>query len=789
MGPERAGIAAKELQAAYGRELGPSIANLLERSPKEEALTAAVKKLPLSNDAKTLMHGLAVEPHKLARSALAKKQMIAELKGTAVPKALESERIGYYPHVVGEQARGYMGKAALWSKWADNLRQMLIKNSPDLPPEQIEKILAESLAPLAVKRPVLREYHRLPISRYMRADEINQAAHDAGLPLEMELVTTHPGIAYGKKAMSDFNVIANQESRSAIAEDVAKSVDLGPVNNQLRQLINDSNIASHTKDWKAGLLRGTGLADGYYAMKDPKLGWVWLDRDMADAVVHIHEMTNGTMNISAVSRWAQRAFDWFMTKYKSMVLNYSLAYHVRNFIDDNVRMLISGGPIVVADGYSLYGRVRKGSVMLPFADGNRTIQNLGEVNGYLAKYGRPPSTGWWGNVADTGNAEFLRQLPASERLNYIKRFSQWVGNERENMQAQAFFLGNLYKYHDLPFDRAVAKAAKDVNETLFTYQLLAPGIEKSGLARAWLFYRFRRYNIPFQIRMAIEKPLYTALAMKVPEAVMGQPMSEQERDAMPPWLRVAGGFKIGGSGDNITYNAGMGLSVWDLNMLFTPSQWVSQAIGQMSPQITIPLELYTGNYIFLRKEIGTKARVYTPDLKNTLGKLFPFWKNVEPNDIMKTVIVNDRDGNPKEYWVLPGWFVYVLQKMRPANDLRRFLDSRNENRLLWLVTGAKDYPVDISQVEENKLRDAWTQKMREAQVYGVGGMMEMPYVSKRVVRAPEEVMAETQQAMGLYRALNPPQRGIRKATFPKITMPKPLKFKPIKVPKAQYAGA
>jgi hypothetical protein len=127
--------------------------------------------------------------------------------------------------------------------------------------------------------------------------------------------------------------------------------------------------------------------------------------------------------------------------------------------------------------------------------------------------------------------------------------------------------------------------------------------------------------------------------------------------------------------------------------------------------------------------------------------------------------------------------------MRPANDLRRFLDSRNENRLWWLVTGAKDYPVDISQVEENKLRDAWTQKMREAQVYGVGGMMEMPYVSKRVVRAPEEVMAETQQAMGLYRALNPPQRGIRKATFPKITMPKPLKFKPIKVPKAQYAGA
>jgi hypothetical protein len=125
--------------------------------------------------------------------------------------------------------------------------------------------------------------------------------------------------------------------------------------------------------------------------------------------------------------------------------------------------------------------------------------------------------------------------------------------------------------------------------------------------------------------------------------------------------------------------------------------------------------------------------------------------------------------------------------MRPANDLRRFLDARNENRLWWLVTGAKDYPVDISQVEENKLRDAYSQRMAEAQVYGVGGMMEMPYMSKRVVRAPEEVISQTQQAMGLRRALNPPQRGARKPTFPKITMPKPVKFKPIKVAKT-YAG-
>jgi hypothetical protein len=239
--------------------------------------------------------------------------------------------------------------------------------------------------------------------------------------------------------------------------------------------------------------------------------------------------------------------------------------------------------------------------------------------------------------------------------------------------------------------------------------------------------------------------------------LFGESPDFDEKRVLPEWVRMRGPWIVERRPDGTTvFNAGLRLSIFDLNKLW-PDQWYREGVGMLAPQLGIPLELATGRYIFLDMPLSEAVRLYTPAIGKALEKLNPHLKGIGWNDIATPIKTTRQDGTPAEYWVVPAWLMYVMAKFRPANDMRRVLDPRNQNKVWFFVTGMRDYPYDMEYLVEKQIGEGLEAEMARQRAAGTLGRKQLDFIN-RYVEAPaefkEKALHDLMQARGLERQRN-----------------------------------
>ncbi len=695
-------------------------------------------------------------------SARAKRKLGGVMEG--VPTALRSKRVGHVPHVYDEAGREYIAKHGLWGKWTEELKQTLVNNSPQLSKQEIANILTEAEQTIQKMRIGGGEWHRLPITRHMTAAELNAAAWRVGLPGNIELVSTHAGLAYGVKGLKRVQKVGALRGARQIGEAIDAAPALREANTKLARYLDPVQVAnqSHARPWRAGIMQGTGPLEGYYLIPNAREGWKLADKDLAESAANYLDILTGQVDVNKFLQGFTRAYDKFHSGMKSLALNYSLGYHFRNWIDDTGRMIVGEGPATVADGFDMAATLQNGGRRtFKFADGAQ-MYDLARLDGELASAGK---------IGGMFRAEAgAKKLGAKiSQFNVIKRGSQALGEFGENFRAEALYMGVLNKYRNLPAKEAVAKAAQSVRDVLFAYPEITK-FEKMLPARGIFFYRFMRKSIPFHVKAFLEHPFRQIVIMKLPSQLMGVP--EAPSDAyMPEFLRQRGGFPIRRDGPFTTYSMGLGLSQFDTLAKISPESAPREMLGGLAPAVRIPLEAISGKQFFIDMNIRDRNRVYNKQTADALGLLD---KALSP--LTKTRLVHKYERNGKEYWVVPGHILWGLSQFRPLNDIRKILamvapsgerEGNVGNAVLWAATGAKSFNVNIEAQKRRKELEEINEMNRQLMNIGVMRELRLPYTVKGIKGLTPYEKWMTEQSKGRTRTISREARAKARSGAPR----------------------
>ena len=610
----------------------------------------------------------------------------------------------------------------------------------------------------------LGEFHRMPLSRYLTTAEMNKLAREAGLTDDAVLALEHPGIAFGKKELSQRKRLVWENTKQAVAEaaDIQAGGKAGLVDDA--KLLDTEFIPVQGRRDLLQAKTGSRL-EGQYALHTED-GWRLINDEYGSALKNVAEITVSPKQLGDFAKVISGAWQKVMSFTKGVTLNYSLAYHVRNMIDDSVRMVMSAGPAVVADGYTIRSRMlaNTGYEMLQqFGDGVRRV-NLDDIREALVKEGKI------GGFFHAESPYAVGSFQAGKRniLGKVAEKSQQLGEFAEDFRSEAMTIGLLNKYRNMPFDEALGKAASEAADTLYRYSEKT-AFQRNVSSKVILFDTFLQKNMAWQVGQLLKDPFRSSMALRAPSMLFGEDLTADEREVLPDWIKQRSPFVVERKGDDIVVNAGMGLSINDLNKLW-PSEWYREGVGSLAPQIRVPLELISGRYIFLDMPIKDRRRIYTPDTQALFSKLFPGQDDIKFGDFATRMKVNTRSGEQKEYWVVPSWVMYAISNLRPANDLRKLLDPRQEGKAWWLVTGQKDYPFDVERMRERKLQEQIQESLRELEPFGVIG--EVPIIYKRKgISGPADVTDKATEELLKLKAYQQQRRPA------KMKRPRPLKLR------------
>lgn len=692
---------------------------------------------PISGEADDLFRGMVEEFRAASDDLFELKNKMRIATGEAAAAKLHTIRVNHVPHVVNLEALESMEKRGIFPKFMDILRDALKADPRGLTPEAVDDIIKQSWKHL-IQGERSRELSRIPIMREFSIEEINKAAHKAGLKEGMELVTEHIS-AYSVKGRSAIARIAYGDARVAAAE---AAEHLG-IEESAKRIFGNSvkhddwiRLNSHAVDRLDDLRKGVGRTKGLYFMRRGS-EWVILNDDLGCMMENVKQIT-GQVGRTADTLWT-RAAQWFnkvTSVYKGIVLNYSPSTTITNLYDDTIRFAVQEGMTAALDGYAMDAKIAAGGKQtFSFLDGLRGIDRA-ELDRLLLERG------------------ILTGQTAAEGQWQLRYGLRDLNEILENGRRRAFMLGALQKYsYGNDYAAAVQKAADAVESALFAYTDITPFEEK--LAKGILFYRFFRKNISYQVRMLALYPWRQMLLYRAPALLFGEDPTFEEKRLLPEWLRMRNPFVVERRPDGtVVFNAGLRLSILDLNKLW-PGQWYREGIGMLAPQFNIPLEAISGRYIFLDLPIEDIRRLYTPAIGKALEKLNPLYRGLTGSDFAHRVPVPRNDGTMAEWWVIPAWLAYFMSKLRPANDLRRILDPRNQNKIWFFVTGMKDYPYDIERLVEERIRESLDRDIAEQVARGTMGKREIYYMKQWLDAASPEAKEE---AWLLYMK----QRGLEK---------------------------
>ncbi|TSA55789.1 hypothetical protein D4R42_04925 [bacterium] len=719
-------------------------------------LSQAIRALPVSQDAQRLIKGLAGEM-----------KLVEELRFAQLQKydpdllKMESSRISYSPRIIDPVVRNTMYKEKVWDKFTQRSMDYL---SDKLSPEELQSLVLQNDEYAKSARAGLGEFHRMPLSRYMTTAEMNKLAREAGLTDDAVLALEHPGIAFGKKELSQRKRLVWENTKQAVAEaaDIQAGGKAGLVDDA--KLLDTEFIPVQGRRDLLQAKTGSRL-EGQYALHTED-GWRLINDEYGSALKNVAEITVSPKQLGDFANVISSAWQKVMSFTKGVTLNYSLAYHVRNMIDDSARMLMSAGPAAVADGYTIRSRMlaNTGYEMLQqFGDGVRRV-NLDDIREALVKEGKI------GGFFHAESPYAVGSFQAGKRniLGKVAEKSQQLGEFAEDFRSEAMTIGLLNKYRNMPFDEALGKAASEAADTLYRYSEKT-AFQRNVSSKVILFDTFLQKNMAWQVGQLLKEPFRSSMALRAPSMLFGEDLTADEREVLPDWIKQRSPFVVERKGDDIVVNAGLGLSINDLNKLW-PSEWYREGVGSLAPQIRVPLELISGRYIFLDMPIKDRRRIYTPDTQALFSKLFPGQDDIKFGDFATRMKVNTRSGEQKEYWVVPSWVMYAISNLRPANDLRKLLDPRQEGKAWWLVTGQKDYPFDVERMRERKLQEQIQESLRELEPFGVIG--EVPIIYKRKgVSGPADVTDKATEELLRLKAYQQQRRPA------KMKRPRPLKLR------------
>lgn len=182
-----------------------------------------------------------------------------------------------------------------------------------------------------------------------------------------------------------------------------------------------------------------------------------------------------------------------------------------------------------------------------------------------------------------------------------------VGNMVESQARLVSFLVNLRKLGD------VQMAAAKTKEFLFDYQNLTP-FERNFMRRIMPFYTYTRKNLELQVHTLLTRPgrleMFNNAYTNIGDVFGGAPLSDEERQSLPEWVRDGANIVIRRNGKNVTLITSTG----------TPFEQPYQALGSMrsimgslNPLIKGPIENATGYSFFNGKPLSevTNATAYS----------------------------------------------------------------------------------------------------------------------------------------------------------------------------------
>jgi hypothetical protein len=580
-----------------------------------------------------------------------------------------------------------------------------------------------------------------------------------------QLVLEHPGVAFALKVMEAMPEQGYKRARFAIADTALATPALADKAKSLgKKFQNAQWIGKNSHqvfDMTEGVRKGVEELDGFYILKDPKWGNILIDEDMAEMV---HNLKTTVLKQDPLRNLLPRFTGWFdrtMGFLKRMVLNIppgSFGTIMRNGIDDFTKMFVATGAGPIADGASdMMAMMGNKSLRYTFAD-TAVDLNKSALAARLARDGRLSGyTRAETYLTDVPQFRQARHAPGIAQIAWVERTmghaNEWFDNERRLL----YFSGLLRKYKDLPIEQAMMKASKSVSDVLFEYPLLT-AFEQTFAARAVFFYRYLRWSVPFWLKMPFERPFWMMVALKMPELMLGEEMTEEEKAYMPEWIRWRGGYLARRKGKQAVFGAGLGLSVYDVYSKLWPGRWWEEGLGALNPIIRIPLERLSGKYFFMDTKLVDRNQIYSPAFAKALSTLNPAWKELKGVDFVNELTRSDGT----HYWVVPAPVVYLINQIRPVNDLMKALDPRFYGQgwmteAQWIATGMREYPVDIESEKLRKQRDYYREQLDEMSAQGLVRFGEIPYIIKGLEES-SETKATVDELIAKFRTVQKLQR-------------------------------
>lgn len=227
---------------------------------------------------------------------------------------------------------------------------------------------------------------------------------------------------------------------------------------------------------------------------------------------------------------------------------------------------------------------------------------------------------------------------ALAKRNVLDRAGGAVGNYLEDSSKFSLYMQRRKANY------VADAAAHEVRKYLFDYSDLTD-FEKIVMKGVMPFYTWSRNNIPLQLAMLIQKPSKIAILPKVKKAIEsmqdGEPMDET---LLPEWMREGYNIYLGQNPEGIQKFLRLEgfLPTIDLNAFADPGR---EVVGQLSPFIKTPLELFTNQDFYFNRPIkeyeGQTTNVLGAEVSPWVGKLARTFRPV--NEIARATGLDDAE--------------------------------------------------------------------------------------------------------------------------------------------------
>jgi hypothetical protein len=312
---------------------------------------------------------------------------------------------------------------------------------------------------------------------------------------------------------------------------------------------------------------------------------------------------------------------------------------------------------------------------------------------------------------------------AKNAVTTAAKFGQeHVGAGIENQARLLNFIANLRNTGD------VTLAAKRTKQFLFDYNNLT-NFERKVLRRIIPFYTFTRKNLELQVRALMTTPgrtaaQLTALGNLGTVLSGGQTLTDEEKAALPDWMKSGIGILTKKKGETVTM----------LSTLGTPIEAPFQALqfntllGSISPIVRLPVEQMSGYSFYQGKPLSevTNAAAF----KNAPKLL---------QDLIGFTALNGKrsDGTPFTWYTSlnPGMMNLVLNlppTTRVFSALKQMnaVDVADQYKIMQQLIGIRPYTFDLVQEQQKRQKALADQLQTILTNAGVTAQFQTTYIPK-----------------------------------------------------------